>query len=88
MSKEFEKYIDGMSEEKRKRIDELATKVYQLVNDRYTVPDISIMILGESDDSRVGGKGFFEICDAVDKLINEGNVYFRDSDGVLLDLLK
>ena len=67
-------------------LSELATKVYQLVNDRYTVPEIAVKILGEDDNSKVGGKGFFEVCDAVDKLIDEGLVYFRDSDGVLLDL--
>ena len=75
-----------MENDKKERIDELASKVYQLVNDRYTVPEIAIKILGEGDDSKVGGKGFFEICDAVDKLIEEGLVYFRDSDGTLLDL--
>ena len=73
-------------EKDKKEKDDLATQVYQLVNDRYTVPDIAIKILGESDDSKVGGKGFYKVCDAVDKLIEEGLVYFRDSDGVLLDL--
>ena len=76
-----------MSEDKKENsVDELATKVYQLVNDRYSVPEISAMILGEGDHSKVGGKGFYQVCDAVDKLIAEGLVYFRDSDGVLLDL--
>jgi hypothetical protein len=75
-----------MKDNKKERIDELTTKVYQLVNDRYSVPDIAEKLLGEGDKSKVGSKGFFEICDAVDKLIEEGLVYFRDSDGVLLDL--
>lgn len=75
-----------MKDNKKERIDELTTKVYQLVNDRYSVPDIAEKLLGEGDESKVGSKGFFEICDAVDKLIKEGLVYFRDSDGVLLDL--
>ena len=74
-----------MENNKKERIDELATKVYKLVNDRYTVPEIATQILGENDDSKVGGKGFYQVCDAVDKLIEEGLVYFRD-DGVLLDL--
>ena len=75
-----------MEDKRKERIDELSTKVYQLVNDRYSVPDIAEKLLGEGDQSKVGSQGFYEICDAVDKLIEEGLVYFRDSDGVLLDL--
>jgi hypothetical protein len=74
-----------MKTNRKKRIDDLFTKVYQLVNDRYTVPEIATKILGEGDHSKIGSKGFFEVCDAVDKLIDEGLIYFRD-DGVLLDL--
>ena len=74
-----------MENDKKERIEELATKVYSLVNDRYSVPEIAEIILGKGDHSKVGGKQFFEVCDAVDKLITEGLVYFRD-DGVLLDL--
>jgi len=68
-------------------LDELPTKVYKLVNGIRNVPEIAVKILGEGDHSKVGGKGFFEVCDAVDKLISEGLVYFRD-DGVLLDLMR
>ena len=70
-----------MNEEEK---EELKTKVYQLVNGIRAVPEISIRLLGE--DAKVGTEKFYKICDAVDKLIDEGLVYFRDSDGVLLDL--
>ena len=71
--------------EKDKKVkDDLETQVYQLVNDRYSVPEISEKLLGES--GKLGTAGFYRVCDAVDKLIEEGLVYFRDSDGVLLDL--
>ena len=63
-----------MKNDKKERLDELATKVYKLVNDRYSVPEIATKILGEGDESKVGSKGFFEVCDAVDKLIDEGLV--------------
>ncbi len=75
-----------MGNDKKERIDELANKIYELVNDRYAVPEIAEKILGKGEHSKVGSKQFFEVCDAVDKLIDEGLVYFRDSDGVLLDL--
>ena len=74
-----------MEDDKKERISDLSTKVYQLVNDRYTVPEIATKILGEGNDSKIGEKGFLEVCSAVDILIDEGLVYFRD-DGVLLDL--
>ena len=64
--------------------EELTTKVYQLVNGIKDVPEIAIKIFGE--DAKVGTPNFYKVCDAVDKLIEEGLVYFRDSDGVLLDL--
>ena len=64
--------------------DDLATKVYEYVNDLRDVPEIAIKIMGE--DAKVGTEKFYRVCDAVDKLIDEGLVYFRDSDGVLLDL--
>ena len=80
------KRIILMEDEKKERIDTLATKIYELVNDRYSVPEIAEKLLGKGDHSKVGSKQFFEVCDAVDKLISEGLVYFRDSDGVLLDL--
>ena len=63
--------------------EELSTKVYQLVNGIRTVPVIAIKIFGE--DAKIGSEQFFHICDAVDKLIDEGFVYFKD-DGVLIDL--
>ena len=69
---------------KKKEKEELATKVYQLVNGIKDVPEIAIKIFGE--DAKVGTPDFYKVCDAVDKLIEEGLVYFRDSDGVLLDL--
>jgi hypothetical protein len=54
-----------------------------LVNGIRDVPDIAIRLLGE--DAKVGTKKFYEVCDAVDKLIEEGLVYFKDN-GVLIDL--
>lgn len=63
---------------------DLESKVYQLVNGIRDVPKIAIKIFGE--DAKVGTKDFFKVCDAVDKLTDEGLVYFRSSDGVLLDL--
>jgi len=71
-------------EKDKKEKDVLATKVYEYVNGIRDVPEIAVKILGE--DAKVGTKKFYLICDAVDKLIDEGLVYFRDSDGVLLDL--
>ena len=68
---------------KKKEKEELATKVYQLVNGIRDVPEIAVRILGE--DAKVGTDKFYHICDAVDKLIDEGLVYFKD-DGVLIDL--
>jgi hypothetical protein len=69
---------------KKKEKEELATKVYQLVNGIRDVPEIARRIFGE--DAKVGTDDFFKVCDAVDKLTEEGLVYFRSSDGVLLDL--
>ena len=63
--------------------DDLATKVYEYVNGIRDVPEIAVKILGE--DAKVGTEKFYRVCDAVDKLINEGLVYFTDN-GVLLDL--
>lgn len=72
-----------MSKDKKEEIEELASQVYQFVNDRYTVPEIAEKIYPES--GKLGQPDFFKVCDAVDKLIAEGLVYFTD-DGVLLDL--
>ena len=69
---------------KKKEKEELASKVYQHVNGIRNVPEIAVKILGE--DAKMGTEKFYLVCDAVDKLIEEGLVYFRDSDGVLLDL--
>ena len=70
--------------EKDKKVkDDLESQVYQLVNGIRDVPEIAIRILGE--DAKVGTEKFYRVCDAVDRLIDEGLVYFRD-DGVLLDL--
>ena len=63
--------------------EELASKVYQLVNGIRDVPEIAKRLLGE--DASLGTEKFYRVCDAVDKLIDEGLVYFKD-DGVLLDL--
>jgi hypothetical protein len=63
---------------------DLESKVYQLVNGIRDVPKIAIKIFGE--DAKVGTEDFLKVCDAVDKLAEEGLVYFRSSDGVLLDL--
>ena len=71
-------------EEQKKEDEDLATKVYELVNGIRDVPEIAIRLLGE--DAKVGTEKFYRVCDAVDKLVNEGLVYFRDADGVLLDL--
>jgi hypothetical protein len=68
----------------KKENKDLETQVYQLVNGIRDVPKIAIKIFGE--DAKVGTKDFFKVCDAVDKLTDEGLVYFRSSDGVLLDL--
>lgn len=72
-----------MKEDKKEKTD-LESQVYQLVNGIRDVPAISLRIFGE--DAKVGTPDFFKVCDAVDKLIEEGMVYFRSSDGVLLDL--
>ena len=72
---------EEMNKEEKK---ELATKIYQHVNGIRAVPEIAIKVLGE--DAKIGTKKFYHVCDAVDELIKEGLVYFRDSDGVLLDL--
>ena len=69
---------------KKKEKEELATKVYQHVNGIRSLPEIAVKVLGE--DAKMGTDKFYLVCDAVDKLIEEGLVYFRDSDGVLLDL--
>jgi len=69
---------------KKKEKEELKTKVYQLVNGIRDVPKIAIKIFGE--DTKVGTKDFYKVCDVVDMLVDEGLVYFRGSDGVLLDL--
>ena len=75
-------YFSLSGEEMNK--EELATKVYQHVNGIRTVPDIAIKVLGEN--AKLGTPDFYKVCDVVDELIKEGLVYFRDSDGVLLDL--
>lgn len=69
---------------KNKEKKDLASQVYQLVNGIRDVPKIAIKLFGE--DAKVGTEDFFKVCDAVDKLTDEGLVYFRSSDGVLLDL--
>jgi len=69
----------------KKEKKDLETQVYQLVNGIRDVPEIATRLLGE--DAKVGTEKFYKVCDAVDKLIDEGLVYFRD-DGVLLDLLR
>ena len=63
--------------------EELTTKVYRLVNGIRDVPEIAVRLLGE--DAKVGTEKFYQVCDAVDELIEEGLVYFKD-DGVLVDL--
>ena len=68
----------------KKEKEELATQVYQHVNGIRSVPEIAVKVLGK--DAKIGTKEFYHVCDAVDELIKEGLVYFRDSDGVLLDL--
>ena len=67
----------------KKEKEDLSTKVYSLVNGIRDVPEIAVKILGE--DAKVGTKKFYRVCDAVDKLIEEGLVYFKDN-GVLIDL--
>ena len=69
-------------------LDELATKVYQHVNDRYSLPEICQKIFGKDHNENTRTKEFYLVCKAVDKLIDEGLVYFRCSDGVLLDLMR
>jgi len=73
-----------MSENTNEEQEELLSQVYQLVNDTRDVPEIAKRIFGESTE--IGSPDFFKVCDAVDKLIDKGWVYFRSSDGVLLDL--
>ena len=70
-------------EKRKKEKEDLSTKVYSLVNGIRDVPEIAVKILGE--DAKVGTKKFYLVCDAVDKLIEEGLVYFKDN-GVLIDL--
>jgi len=69
---------------KKKEKEELETKVYQLVNGIRDVPEIARHIFGE--DAKVGTPDFYKVCDIVDILTDKGLVYFRSSDGVLLDL--
>jgi len=69
---------------KKKEKEELETKVYQLVNGIRDVPEIARRIFGE--DAKVGTPDFYKVCDIVDILTDKGLVYFRSSDGVLLDL--
>ena len=69
---------------KKKEKKELMTEVYRLVNGIRDVPEIAIKIFGK--DAKVGTKDFYKVCDVVDELTDEGLVYFRSSDGVLLDL--
>ena len=70
-------------EKDTKEKDDLPTQVYALVNGIRDVPAIAIRLFGE--DALVGTDKFYLVCDAVDKLIEEGLVYFKDS-GVLIDL--
>ena len=70
-------------EKDKKEKDDLPTQVYALVNGIRDVPEIAKRLLGE--DASIGTEKFYKVCDAVDKLIDEGLVYFKD-DGVLLDL--
>lgn len=70
-------------EKDTKENDDLPTQVYALVNGIRDVPEIAIRLLGE--DAKVGTEKFYKVCDAVDKLIDEGLVYFKDN-GVLIDL--
>ena len=67
----------------KKEKEDLPVKVYALVNGIRDVPEIAVRLLGE--DAAIGTDKFYLVCDAVDKLIDEGLVYFKD-DGVLLDL--
>ena len=67
----------------KKEKEDLETQVYALVNGIRTVPEIATRLLG--DDAKIGTEKFYKICDAVDKLIEEGLVYFKD-DGILIDL--
>ena len=71
-------------EDNKKEKDNLTSEVYKLVNGIRDVPEIANKIFGE--DTKVGSDNFYKVCDAVDLLIDEGLVYFRGSDGVLLDL--
>ena len=73
-----------MKKKEEKEQKELVTEVYQLVNGIRDVPEIAKRIFGEK--AKVGTPEFYKVCDAVDKLTDEGLVYFRSSDGVLLDL--
>ena len=79
----FTKEKDKSMEKDKKEKADLATEVYALVNGIRDVPEIATRVLGE--DARIGTEKFYRVCDAVDKLIKEGLVYFKD-DGVLIDL--
>ena len=70
-------------EENKKEKDDLPTRVYALVNGIRDVPEIAQKLLGE--DAKIGTEKFYCVCDAVDNLIEEGLVYFKDN-GVLIDL--
>ena len=67
--------------------EELTKKVYRLVNGIRDVPEISERIMGEGHNDKTKTNKFYEVCDAVDKLIDEGLVYMNDN-GVLLDLMR
>ena len=71
-------------EKNKKEKDDLATQVYELVNGIRDVPEIAQRLLGEN--AKPGTDKFYLICEAVDELVEEGLVYFRCADGVLLDL--
>jgi hypothetical protein len=79
----FKKEKDRSMKSSKKEKADLESQVYQLVNGIRDVPAIAIRIFGE--DAKVGTTKFYRVCDAVDKLIEEGLVYFKDS-GVLIDL--
>ncbi len=70
-------------EKDKKEKEDLPSQVYALVNGIRDVPEIATRVLGE--DAKIGTEKFYLVCDAVDKLIEEGLVYFKDT-GVLIDL--
>ena len=65
--------------------EEVMEKVYSLINDRRDVPEICRMIFGDEHGPDTKTEEWSLLCEAVDDLIENGDVFMKDS-GTLLDL--